>query len=164
MTNLEKKQLIIKIKNDYNTDSLESLDEWEDKIIDANMLVIGDFKLHLENKGLAKKTISHHINNIDMFANYYLTTYDYCGTIFDGYKNFNDFFGYWFITKCLFASENSMKSLISSLKKFYTFLYEEKYINKDEMDDAIFSLNEGKEGWLDDLNTYITNPSDYYSI
>ena len=35
MTNLEKKQLIIKIKNDYSTDDLDSLDEWEDKIIEA---------------------------------------------------------------------------------------------------------------------------------
>ena len=38
------------------------------------------------------------------------------------------------------------------------------YIEKDEMDDAIFTLKEGKEMWLDGLNTYITNPFDYYSF
>lgn len=136
-------------------------DAWVDEISKANNKIIDEFAQFLKTEKLAKKTINRHINNVDTFANYYLTTYCYCGTIFDGYKNFGDFFGYWLITKCLGISKSSMTAMITTMKKFYTFLFLKDYIDKNSYADAFATLADGKEYWLEQLEMF--EDGTYYS-
>ena len=136
-------------------------DELVEKIIEANNVVIDEFCDYLIKNGLSKKTVDKHTDNVDTFANYYLTTYDYTGTIFDGYKSFDDFFGYWLITKYIGCSKTLINDMISSMKKFYSFLFTKKYINQDEADLAFIYLKEGKEEWLEQLEMFFNGT--YYS-
>ena len=41
----------------------------------ANNKIIDEFEQFLKTEKLPKKTINHHIDNVDTFANYYLTAY-----------------------------------------------------------------------------------------
>ena len=112
-------------------------------------------------KKLSKKTINRHIDNVGFFANYYLTSYSYCGTIFDGYKDFGDFFGYWLITKYLGISKSYMTAMITSMKKFYTFLFLKDYIDENSCVDALSTLTYDKEEWLKQLEMF--DDDTYYS-
>ena len=136
-------------------------DAWVDEISKANNKIIDEFAQFLKTEKLAKKTINRHINNVDTFANYYLTTYSYCGTIFDGYKDFSDFFGYWLITKCLGISKSFMTAMITTMKKFYTFLFLKGYIDENSYTDAFATLKDGKEDWLEQLEMF--EDGTYYS-
>ena len=136
-------------------------DAWVDEISKANNKIIDEFAQFLNTEKLANKTINRHINNVDTFANYYLTTYCYCGTIFDGYKNFGDFFGYWLITKHLGISKSFMTAMITTMKKFYTFLLLKDYIDENSYAAAFATLTDGKEDWLEQLEMF--EDGTYYS-
>lgn len=136
-------------------------DAWVEEISKANNKIIDEFEQFLKTEKLAKKTINRHINNVDTFANYYLTTYCYCGTIFDGYKNFGDFFGYWLITKCLGIGKSFMTAMITTMKKFYTFLFLKDYIDENSYASAFATLSDGKEDWLEQLEMF--EEGTYYS-
>lgn len=155
--NEKNKQKIIDLKSKEEMD----YDAWVEEISKANNKIIDEFEQFLNTKKLSKKTINQHIDNVDTFANYYLTTYSYCGTIFDGYKNFEDFFGYWLITKYLIISKSFMTAMIVSMKKFYTFLFLTDYIDQNSCADALASLKYGKEEWLEQLKMY--EDGTYYS-
>lgn len=155
--NEKNKQKIIDLKSKEEMD----YDVWVEEISKANNKIIDEFEQFLKTKKLSKKTINRHIDNVDTFANYYLTSYSYCGTIFDGYKNFEDFFGYWLITKYLIISKSFMTAMIASMKKFYAFLFLKGYIDENSCADAIASLTYGKEEWLEQLRMY--EDGTYYS-
>ena len=136
-------------------------DDWVEEISKANNKIIDEFEQFLKTENLSKKTINRHVDNVDIFANYYLTAYSYCGTIFDGYKNFGDFFGYWLITKYLGISKSFMTAMITTMKKFYTFLFLKDYIDENSCADAFATLTDGKEEWLEQLE--MLEDGTYYS-
>lgn len=152
------KQKIIDLKS---KEKEMDYDAWVEEISKANNKIIDEFEQFLKTKKLSKKTINRHIDNVDTFANYYLTNYSYCGTIFDGYKNFEDFFGYWLITKYLIISKSFMTAMITTMKKFYTFLFLNGYIDEDSCADAFATLKYGKEEWLEQLEMFENGT--YYS-
>lgn len=78
--NEKNKQKIIALKSKEKD---MDYDAWVEEISKANNKIIDEFEQFLKTEKLSKKTINRHINNVDTFANYYLTTYSYCGTIFE---------------------------------------------------------------------------------
>ena len=156
--NEKNKQKIIDLKS---KEEEMDYDAWVEEISKANNKIIDEFEQFLKTEKLSKKTINRHINNVDTFANYYLTTYSYCGTIFDGYKNFGDFFGYWLITKCLGISKSFMTAMITTMKKFYSFLFLKDYIDENSYAAAFATLRDGKEEWLEQLEMF--EDGTYYS-
>lgn len=137
-------------------------DEWVLEMEKANEPVLLEFQEYLEAKGLAKKTVDAHVNNIALFADTYQTRYDYCGTIFDGWNDFGDFVGYFFVRKCLWATASSLRGLVASLKKFYIFLAESSYIQEEESKEALLYLKEGLEDWLEDLRDFDEGSGDWF--
>lgn len=156
--NEKNKQKIIDLKS---KEEEMDYDAWVEEISKANNKIIDEFEQFLKTEKLSKKTINRHIGNVDTFANYYLTAYFYCGTIFDGYKNFRDFFGYWLITKYLGISKSFMAAMITTMKKFYTFLFLKDYIDENSCADAFATLTDGKKEWLEQLEMF--EDGTYYS-
>ena len=156
--NEKNKQKIIDLKS---KEEEMDYDAWVEEISKANNKIIDEFEQFLKTKKLSKKTINRHIDNVDFFANCYLTSYSYCGTIFDGYKDFGDFFGYWLITKYLGISKSYMTAMITTMKKFYTFLFLEDYIDENSCVEALSTLTYDKEEWLEQLEMF--DDDTYYS-
>ena len=156
--NEKNKQIIIDLKS---KEEEMDYDAWVEEISKANNKIIDEFEQFLKTKKLSKKTINRHIDNVGFFANYYLTSYSYCGTIFDGYKDFGDFFGYWLITKYLGISKSFMTAMITTMKKFYTFLFLKDYSDEISCAEAFVTLTAGKEEWLEQLEMF--EDDTYYS-
>ena len=134
--------------NDY-----EKYEEDCKEIRKANEHLLNEFEVWLKSSGLSEKTINNHISNIDFYVNEYLL-YEDATEAKDGVNAVGMFLGYWFIKKAMWASQSSIKGNATSLKKFYTFMYENGLIDKDELTDLTQTIKEGMPECLATLERY----------
>lgn len=120
-----------------------------------NEKLLGGFKYWLLETGLTSKTVQNHIGNVEFYINEFLTYYEVI-TADAGWSEMDDYFSDWLIRKT-FATEYTIKKNITSLKKFYKFLYEENIIEKKDYDLFLETIKENKEGWIKAANQYNDN-------
>lgn len=121
-----------------------------------NEKYLKEFEEWLKGKNLAKKTIRKHLNNIDLYINDYLNYYEITKMekgVTEAYVFFND----WFIRKCLWSSENSLKETASSIKKFYKCMCELGYISNEDYE----FLNTSISNNMDEFYTSLIEINDY---
>lgn len=123
------------------------------KIRKFNNKLLHDFEVWLETSKLKEKTIRRHINNVDFYINEFLL-YEDAVEAKDGASEIGMFLGYWFIKKAMWASSAQIKSNAGSLKKFYTFLFENEQIDKEELDDLKTRIKEDMPEWIATINRY----------
>ena len=125
-----------------------------------NELFINKFESWLIDKGLVKKTIKKHLNNIELFLNNYLV-YSDISTMEEGVDDIDMFLGDWFIRKCMWSSKNSIKETASSIKKFYQCMSEYEYISKEDYKSVCETLKDNMEDYLESMDDY-DNGNYYY--
>ena len=123
------------------------------KIRKANKQLLSDFELALKSSRLSENTINNHVSNIDFYVNEYLL-YEGAIEAKDGVDAVGMFLGYWFIKKAMWASKSSIKGNVTSLKRFYAFLYEKGLIEKGDLDYLKETVKEGMPEWLATLDRY----------
>jgi len=123
------------------------------KIRKANDRILDNFHDWLKATGLSKKTIKNHVSNIDFYLNEFLL-YEEAIEAKDGAGDVGMFLGYWFIRKAMWASQSSIRSNATSLKKFYTFMHEKGLIKKEELTDLKQRIKEEMPEWLATLQRY----------
>jgi hypothetical protein len=72
----------------------------------------------------------------------------------DGAHAISMFLGYWFIKKAMWASQSSIKSNATSLKKFYTFMHEKCLIGEEALIDLKETIKNDMPEWLATLKRY----------
>lgn len=112
-----------------------------------NEEILQEFETYLKKSGIAPKTISKHLDNIDFYINYYLL-YDEFASPDKGHYRLDDFFSYFFPRKAMWSSANSVKANVTSLKKFYKYLNELSFITNDEFKEMIVVIKEEKQHWI----------------
>ena len=138
-------------------------------ILDRNNDLIYKFAKKLKDEGLSEKTIKRHINNISFFLNNYVA-YQVISeneneiilcSAEDGINLVDEFLGEWFIRKAMWSDENSIKSNIASIKKFYKFLQTLDLITKDDLKFLNKEIREEKDNWIDTVNRYNDPDEDF---
>ena len=148
----EDKQMLEHIINEISNKTYDDLDKCIDEMMKIHHRYISKFIIAKEREGLSTKTIEKYEKYLDFFAIGYLTYY--CTNhIFNGYQQFDDFFGYYCIYK-MGISKTFIIECVPVLKKFYNFLYQQGYINKEANDFAELYLKDGKEHWLEELSDF----------
>ena len=112
-----------KVMDDYEEFEIEC-----ERIKEDNERYLNKFSEWLKKSKLSAKTINKHVSNIDFYINDYLL-YDDAIEAKGGDDAIGMFLGYWFIRKTMWSSKSTIKSNATSLKKFYTFMKEEKLID-----------------------------------
>ena len=118
------------------------------KIKEDNAKLLADFGQWLEQKGLAKKTITEHVKNADFYINTFLL-YDEAISAREGAIRLSTFLGSWFPRKALWASPTSIKENAATLKKFYTFMRENGQIDADDLRELKETIKEEMAEWLE---------------
>jgi site-specific recombinase XerD len=72
----------------------------------------------------------------------------------DGVNSISTFLGHWFIRKAMWASQASIRSNATSLKKFYTFLFRKGLIEKEGIDELQETIKTEMPEWLATLKRY----------
>lgn len=121
--------------------------------IKRNEKFIKEFSEWLEEKGLTNKTINKHINNIDLYINHYLNYYDIT-KMEDGICSVYSFLSGWFIEKCLWASQTSIKETSASIKKFYNCMCDKGYVSKEDYKSLCDVIKDNMDEFLYQLEAY----------
>lgn len=116
-----------------------------------NRPAIALFEDSLDN--FTPKTISKHISNVAFFLNDYNTYYEAC-TFEDAWKNLDDFFGYYFIRKCMWSTPATIKSTAASIKKFYKCMMDYQMIEANDYNMLISIIKEHMPIWQDECESY----------
>lgn len=136
-----------------------------DKKIDENRKrnekYMNEFEKWLSEKGLVKKTIKKHLSNINLYINEYLNYYDIT-KVEDGMDDVYSFLDGWFIEKCLWASKNSLKEMVSSIKKFYQYMSENNYVSVEDYKDMCGLIKDGMDEFLEQVDSF--DDGSYYDI
>lgn len=126
-----------------------------------NEKYIKEFEKWLNEKGLVKKTIRKHLNNVDLYINDYLNYYDIT-KVEDGMGSVHSFLDGWFIEKCLWASKNSLKETASSIKKFYQYMSENNYVSVADYKDMCSFIKENMDEFFEQVDAF--DNGTYYDI
>ncbi|MGW8159739.1 MAG: recombinase [Desulfoprunum sp.] len=132
---------------------MDKVDNSLDKIKNENKILLDRFEKYLTNKKLSRVSIDKHIGNADFFINDFLLYYEPI-TAKDGSSQVGCFLGDWFIRKAMWASVTSIKENITSLKKFYQFMFEIGEIPKDDLFELEEEIKECKDDWFENLRKY----------
>lgn len=151
---------------------MKTYDEIVESIHKRNENLIYNFQGWLKRGGLGEKSISKHVDNISFFLNEFVIYQDIseddekitlCNAE-DGIALVDEFLGYWFIKKAMWSSESSIKSNITSIKKFYTFMQSLGLISKDGLKVLNKEIKESKQEWIDAVNRYNNLDVDYDDV
>ena len=123
------------------------------KIRKNNSKLLRDFEAWLIAKNLKDKTIKKHVENVDFYINEFLL-YEDAVEAKDGWMEIGMFLGYWFIKKAMWSSTAQIKSNAASLKKFYTFLFEEQIIDREKLDGLKAKIKEDMPEWIATMKRY----------
>jgi len=154
---------------------VKSFEELKEETITKNITILEQFEKYLQEQGLSDKTVNKHLSNLDFYANDYLINYCseefednkfFVPTIIDGvfFSCIDDFLGDFFIRKCMWSSENTIKENITSFRKFYTFLEKEGKIDKEDLDELKELIKEQKDEWIRKVNLYNDPDTDFEDI
>ncbi len=137
------------------------------KIREDNGKLLAAFEQWLTQKGLAKKTVRQHVENVDFYVNTYLLNEDAVPAK-DGAGSVSGFLGYWFIRKAMWASPSSIRQSAASLKKFYTFMCERGDIDADDLEELKETIKEEMPEWLATMGRYddldMTDPMETWGL
>lgn len=117
------------------------------KINAQNEQILEDFKVYLQESGLAPKTIDRHTGNIEFYINTYLLYYD-IESPDEGHYRLDDFFKGFFPTKAMWSSPAAVKENITSFKKFYKYLNELSFVSDKDYQSMLGVIKEEKESWI----------------
>ena len=118
-----------------------------------NKKFIKEFEEWLKEKSLSDKTIKKHISNVDIFINDYLNYYD-IETAEEGITSVYSFLNGWFIEKCMWATPYTTKEEAASIKKFYAYMSEKGYVEKEDYKFLCEELKDNMDEILDTLKTF----------
>ena len=140
------------------------MEEYEQKVEQnqkRNKKYIKEFTEWLNEKGLSKKKIRKHLDNVKLYINEYLNYYDVI-KVEDGIEEVDDFLEGWFIEKCLFATKTSLKETAASLKKFYQYMSEYNYVKKEDYKQLCSIIKDNMDIYLEQLEAF--DNGIYYDI
>lgn len=118
-----------------------------------NKKFIKEFEEWLKEKSLSDKTIKKHISNVDIFVNDYLNYYD-IETAEEGITSVYSFLNGWFIEKCMWATPYTTKEEAASIKKFYAYMSEKGYVEKEDYKFLCEELKDSMDEILDTLEAF----------
>ena len=118
-----------------------------------NKKFIKEFEEWLKEKSLSDKTIKKHISNVDIFINDYLNYYD-IETAEEGITSVYSFLNGWFIEKCMWATPYTTKEEAASIKKFYAYMSEKGYVEKEDYKFLCEELKDSMNEILDTLEAF----------
>lgn len=118
-----------------------------------NKKFMKEFEEYLKEKNLKDKTIKKHLSNVDLFINDYLNYYD-IETPEEGINSVYSFLSGWFIEKCMWATVYTTKEEAASIKKFYAYMSEKGYVEKEDYKFLCEELKDSMDEILDTLEAF----------
>ena len=112
------------------------------------------FEQYLMEQNLSPKTIDKHLSNVQFYIEEYLNYYEECEDIRKGCYAIGSYLGYFYIHKCMWASQSNMKDTATGIKKFYKCLLEKNLVSVKDYDNLCNEIKSGLPDWKEALRKY----------
>ena len=135
---------------------MDRYEEYEQKCEElrkANAELLKKFEASLVERGLSKKTINRHVENVDLLINDYMLRDDEPEAITSGQCSLDGFF-YFFIRKCMWSTPANVKTTAASIKKFMKFLADNGDISQETYKFMADDIKESVVYWQEDCATF----------
>lgn len=126
----------------------EDYDEMRKRLEEANEKIVSGFINHtvgVKKKG--KQRMGKYAEHLQFFANEYLCNYEGIDLL-EGLGEFPDFVGNWFIRKCMWSDESSLRENLDAFEAFLGYLEETQQMQKDRLDDLREWIDEERPLYL----------------
>lgn len=130
-----------------------SYDERNELLEERNDILADLFYKWLLDEGLSEKVSSRHADNADLLLNAYLLQREECN-MEQGPSYLGDFFGYFYIRKCMWSTPNNLKSTAASIKKFYKCMEEKGLMPPGTYEDVRTTIKELLPEWMEECESY----------
>ena len=121
--------------------------------VNRNVLFLEQFEKWLKNKKLSDRMIRNHLNNVDLYINDYLNYYEIT-LMEDGVTGVEMFFMDWFVRKCAWTSESSIRATATSIKKFYECMMKLGFVKKKNYELLANILKKNMNKYIDNFIEY----------
>ncbi|WP_283171665.1 DUF6429 family protein [Curtanaerobium respiraculi] len=112
---------------------------------DGYLREFGDW---LKASGLKDATIRRHIDNVGFFLNVFLLRED-AYPMQEGCSRLDEYFGYFFIYKCMWSTPGNIKTTAASIKKFYKCMRDAGRISEEDLRLVTETIKGNMAGWQD---------------
>ena len=104
--------------------------------------------------GLKQKTVKNHLSNVGFYINDFVLYHYEKGMKESCQSSYvSDFFGYYFIRKCM-STPSTLKSTAASLKKFYKCMFEHGCLEEKEYKDFMKTVKDEMPFWVEECEEY----------
>ena len=138
------------------------MDEHEKKQELKKRKYIAMMVTEMEHKGLSDKTIRKHFQNVELYVEFLNFHHD--ADIEHGveYTYLADFFGYYFIRKCMWSTPATLKSTAASIKKFYKCMAEHQVIDEESYKEFLSIMKDFVPEWMEECDDYNNGNATYF--
>lgn len=145
-------------------------DEFEDysdfeafqKEVEASVdLMLKLYRAYYDN--LSEKTLNRQVEDLSFYLYDFLSErYGNSPFLFINEHPINEFFGYFYIHKCMWSTPASIKAYLAAFKKFSAMMLEAGLIDKKDYDRADQLIKEKREDWCEDCRKFNDPDYDYF--
>ena len=113
------------------------------------------FAAWLVASGLSTRTIKTHVENVQFFADEYLTYYEPLRRVDEAdASDIGSFLSNWFLRKAMWSSPNAVRSNIASFKKFFTWMGQQGHMDADAVAEILLDLKENRDEYVEAAQAY----------
>jgi len=113
------------------------------------------FAAWLTASGLSERTIRSHLENVQFFADKYLTYSEPLRRVDEAdVSDVSLFLSDWFLRKAMWSSPSAVRSNIASFKKFFRWMEQEGHMDADDVAEILLDLKENRDEYIEDAEAY----------
>jgi site-specific recombinase XerD len=113
------------------------------------------FTAWLAASGLSARTIQTHIENVQFFADEYLTYYEPLERVDEAdASDIASFLSDWFLRKAAWSSPNAMRINVASFKKFFTWIGQQGHMDAEAVAEILLDLKESRDEYIEAAEAY----------
>jgi site-specific recombinase XerD len=113
------------------------------------------FATWLAASGLSERTIQTHVENVQFFADKFLTYYEPLRRVDEAdVSDVGPFLSDWFLRKAMWSSPNAVRSNIASFKKFFRWMGQQGHMDAGTVAEILLDLKENRDEYIEDAEAY----------
>ncbi|MFC4992300.1 IS1096 element passenger TnpR family protein [Rubritalea tangerina] len=150
---------IINFNSNTSAQNSNHIEEYDDeateykRIFEFNSKLVDEFAIYQLDNKVSQATVNKHCRNVLLFGNDFLLNYEGL-SLTDDPSFIDEYLGNWFIRKCMWSDEKSIKENITSFKKFYAWAEKKGKITKNDYTELLLTIKEMKNVWLERSQKY----------
>ena len=113
------------------------------------------FAAWLTASGLSERTVQSHVENVQFFADHYLTYSEPLRRVDEAdVSDVGFFLSDWFLRKAMWSSPSAVRSNVASFKKFFQWMGQQGHMDAETVAEILLDLKENRAEYIEGAEAY----------